>query len=155
MFFWYGRVCLSTLVFKYFLNPFKVLYTVCTTRLLFQHIWADTTTSKEEIFCQLLTITWWKFWMHRISFYVTALMHNNPKVCINKTSQKGNKNIAIKWVPIEKAKSGRRGEVLNDWGSSVRVSSSKCSVTRNQKESKLEEVWADRVRVRWRTLKAW
>lgn len=42
-------------------------------------------------------------------------------------------------------------EVPNDWESSVRVSSSNCSVMRKQKESKPEEVWADRVWMRWRT----
>lgn len=37
-------------------------------------------------------------------------MHNNPKVCLKKTSKRGNENISIKCVLTEEAEPGRRGK---------------------------------------------
>lgn len=80
------RVKILPVLDQAFFNPFKVLYPVWKTWLLFQPIWADTNTSKEENFYQILTITCWKFWTQIIIFMQFPSCIIIPKCVLSKPS---------------------------------------------------------------------
>lgn len=121
-----------------------MLYTVCRTWLLFQHIWADTNTSKEENFLSATNHEIMKNLNTCNYFHAISFLHNNPKVCIKQTSKWTNENISEKWVLID-AEQGRRGEFPRSGSAQSEISSLNYNISkkRKQKESKGQEVWTD------------